>query len=509
MSKDQKALQEFLKRRHPDYQSRLSHWDFLDAAYEGGREWFDTNIFRYIKEGDREFADRISRAYRFNHTREAVDLVNKYIFKIRPSRKQDAPEELLQFWKNATLGGLDVDQFMKTVSTRSSISGRVWIFADTNKRHEVLSRADEKEAQVRVYAYTVKQQDVLDMGFDEMGRLTWILVREFERDDVDPIESTGKVKERFRLWEPDRIRLFEIDVEKNKVFVRVSETVNELGRIPAFPVDHALGEHRYVSPGLIDDIAYLDRAVANYLSNLDAIIQDQTFSQLAMPAQGLLPGDDKFNQLLDMGTKRIFTYDGEGGGKPEFISPDAAQAGVILSVINKIINEIYHTIGMAGERTKQDNAVGVDNSSGVAKAYDFERMNSLLTAKASSLETAENRLAELVLAYHRKPLKENVVTYPETFDVRGLYDEFSIAEQLMMVDAPKAIRREQMNQVVEKLFPQLKAEVLKKIKKDIEGWLEMPEGDLLGAPLPKSVSDPARRNATTRDRQGEVTSETG
>ena len=48
-------------------------------------------------------------------------------------------------------------------------------------------------------------------------------------------------------------------------------------------------ESPYFSPSLIDDIAYLDRAVANYLSNLDAIIQDQTFSQLAIPVQSLLP----------------------------------------------------------------------------------------------------------------------------------------------------------------------------------------------------------------------------
>jgi hypothetical protein len=51
-------------------------------------------------------------------------------------------------------------------------------------------------------------------------------------------------------------------------------------------------------------------------------------------------------------------------------------------MVNKIIGEIYHSVGMAGERTKQDNAMGIDNSSGVAKAYDFERMNAMLATKA-------------------------------------------------------------------------------------------------------------------------------
>lgn len=513
MPYDQKTLQKFLERRHPEYSAKLEHWNFLDAAYEGGRGWFADNIFRYIKEGENEFAARIKRAYRFNHTREAVDLVNKYIFKSKAARKEDAPQPLQAFWKNATLGGLDIEQFMKLGSTRSSVGGRTWIFVDSNKTADVQSVADEKEANVRVYAYTVKQQNVLDVGFDKLGELNWVLVRETIRDDADPILASGEVSEQFRLWSKTDWRLFQVIREGRKVTIaQIGEGVHDLGVVPGFPLDHMIGEHRYTAPGLIDDIAYLDRAVANYLSNLDAIIQDQTFSQLAMPAQGLLPGDEKYNQLVEMGTKRIFTYDGEGGGQPFFLSPDPTQAGVILSVINKIIGEIYHTIGMSGERTKQDNAVGIDNSSGVAKAYDFERMNSLLTSKASSLENAENRLARLVMAYHGEALDEDVVKYPETFDVRGLYDEFSIGEQLMLIDAPKEIRREQMKQIVDKLFPQLAKDLLEKMKKGIEEWLELPDmgiDPITGRPLPQTVSDPARPNASTRSRQGEVTRETG
>src|SRR5690606_18711651 len=97
---------------------------------------------------------------------------------------------------------------------------------------------------------------------------------------------------------------------------------HKLGRVPAVPVDHIVSDNPYWAMSLVDDIAYLDRAVANYLSNLDAIIQDQSFSQLVMPAQALTPGDDSNNKLIELGTKRIFTYDGAAGGKPEYISPD-------------------------------------------------------------------------------------------------------------------------------------------------------------------------------------------
>ncbi len=99
---EQRKLKKFLERRHPEYAEMLPHWEFLEDCYEGGREWFEKNIFRYIKEGESEYSDRLQRAYRFNHTREVVDLVNKYLFKMEISRSQDAPESVKRFWKEAT-----------------------------------------------------------------------------------------------------------------------------------------------------------------------------------------------------------------------------------------------------------------------------------------------------------------------------------------------------------------------------------------------------------------------
>jgi hypothetical protein len=190
-----------------------------------------------------------------------------------------------------------------------------------------------------------------------------------------------------------------------------------------------------------------------------------------MPAQNVLPGEDNYTKLTEMGTKRIFLYDGEGGAAPHYLSPDPKQAQMILAVINKIINEIYHTVGLAGERTKQDNAVGIDNSSGVAKAYDFERVNALLAAKADSLEVIENRIAAIVAKWSGEEIAgPELVSYPDDFDTRGLYDEFDIAARLMLISAPDAVRQEQMKSVLDKLFPQLAKELRAKMEKELKGW---------------------------------------
>jgi hypothetical protein len=363
-------------------------------------------------------------------------------------------------------------------------------------------------------------KDILDYAYnDDDGELEWVKIREFIRDDKDPINSTGHIREQVRLWTRHEWKLYDVvDEVMNAAGSApgqpkarlLSEGVHGLNRVPVKLCDHSVTSHPYRAPGLVDDIVYMDRAISNYMSNLDAIIQDQTFSQLAIPTQGL-PGDKKTarNHIVEMGTKRIFTFDGGAGStaKPEFISPDPKQAGVIESTINMLVTQIYSTIGLAGERTKQDNAVGIDNSSGVAKAYDFERVNALLLSKAKRLESVENWIVDTVLLWAgaSRP-KEPLVTYPETFDVASLNDELVTAEALQKISAPIEVRREHMKEIVEKLLPQVPKEVWDKLMKAVEAWDAAPEGaSSLADTGTKPEAKAADKPVASKSRQGSVT----
>lgn len=491
---------ELILRRHPLYVERLPHWDFLEATYDGGRAWFSDNIFKYMKEGDEEFAARVSRAYRFNHTKQVVDLVDKYLFKMPVARnKEDAPEQVLQFWKSATLNGLDIDTFMRRVSNASSRYGRVWVVVDTTlTSSDIVTVADRKQAAGRPYCYIVRPQDMLDMAYDEAGQMQWALVRELARDDADPLNSTGDPIIRYRLWTREGWFLFEERTavatgraRLNRLKVELLNADNhDLGIVPIVQADHNFSEEPYESSGLIDDIAYLDRANANYLSNLDAIIQDQTFSQLTMPAQGIMPGEDGHEALLTAGTKRVFTYNGEAGQRPEYISPDPRQASMILQAVGKIINEIYHSVGLAAERTKDDNGGGMDNASGVAKAYDFERVNSLLASKANTLQIIEDRIARIVALWEGVELPEGpLARYPEKFDTRSLYDEFEIGSLLGALAAPNEVRRKQMQMIIDKMFPADSEVERKKLSDALKSWPPEPPVEAApGAEKPKDVA---------------------
>lgn len=471
-----KQIKDLVKRRHPEYEAKKEHWNFIADTYAGGRGWFKDNIFRYFKEGDGEYLERVERAYRFNHTREVVNLINKYIFREDINRThEDAPEQIRDFWRRATRQNISIDEFMQTLDLQSSIYGRIWVVVDSTVSGDAESIEDEKKQDGRAYAYWLSPQQMLDLAWDDDGNLLWALVVEVARDDSDPFSSTGQEFQRFRLWTQNEWYLFREEVKKGgrggspKVVLEDVGT-HGLGVVPVFPVD-CIGqsESPYFSPSLIDDIAYLDRAVANYLSNLDAIIQDQTFSQLAIPTQAVLPGDDNHSKILEFGTKRVFTFDGEHGSQPFYMSPDPKQAQMIITTVQTVINEIYHSVGVAGERTKQDNAKGIDNSSGAAKAYDFQRVNSLLITKAVRLERAERQMLTLVAKWMGIDHDEDhtLISYPESFDIRGLTDEFAVAQELATLQAPESVRRYQMEMLIDKIFPNITSKMKTEFEKDL------------------------------------------
>lgn len=507
------------ERVHPEYDGLLDHWRFCYSTYMGGEQWFSENIHRYYKEGEEEYADRIKRASRFNHTREVVDLIQKYIFKSPVKRDESASPEIKAFWLRATRAGQDIDQFMSEVSSASAICQRVAVVIDTTAMggEGARSVAEAKESGRDIYAYIVMPWDILDYSWNKTdGLLNWIKLREWVRNDEDPL-ADGEMIERRRLWTRDGWMLFQrriVTDPKNGGSAQesvelVEQGFHNLGEVPVRLVDHATVNSPFRASGLVDDVAYLDRKIANYLSNIDAIIQDQTFSQLAIPAEAL-PADQTGakNNMLEMSTKRAFTYHAGIGStaKPEFISPDPKQAGVIRDTINMIITQIYSTIGLAGERTKQDNAVGIDNSSGVAKAYDFERINSLLLSKSKRLQKVENWLARMVKVWNGEKIDQDpdLVTYPDSFDIATLGDELVTAEALLKVEAPIEIRREHMKEVVAKLLPSVKDEKWQQIMTSIDKWEPEPKVVNLPGAKPGSGSKPA----AAQPRQGSVTPET-
>lgn len=63
--------------------------------------------------------------------------------------------------------------------------------------------------------------------------------------------------------------------------------------------------------------------------------------------------------------------------------------------------------------------------------------------------------------------EHSLIAYPESFDIRGLTDEFAVAEKLGLLEAPDSVRRYQMEMLIEKIFPNISAAMQKEFEKDL------------------------------------------
>ena len=450
-----------IARRHPEYIRMFPKWKFwFDSYMSPLDEYSSLYLFKNDKEGDEEFETRRKRAYRENHSKRVVDLINTYLFKEDAVRNTDN-KFLKNFFENADGKGKSLSRFMKNVSLFSSMLGRVYIVVD-KMNPEVLTGTHKDNLDGQVYCYMVLPTDVLDIAFNDDGSVKWALIKEVVRDDDDPFKSSCEMVTKYRLWHGGDWFLF--DDGGNQV---ESGTTN-LDVCPIIAVNNEETVSEYHAPSLISDVSYLDRAIFNNYSRLDVIVNDQTFSQLIFPIEGAIVSDvidneDTREKFLTMATNRILFYASAAGEKPEFISPDASQAEFILSMIKHQTKQLYACMGLQNESSQE-----ATDQSGIAKSYDFDKLNKLLASKADNLELAEMRLLNAVKQWRGINTAQVEVDYPDEFDVKSLNQEILIAQELALLDISEKFIKEINKRVVMRALPKLPEDLQKAIFKEID-----------------------------------------
>jgi len=460
---DSKAAQvsSIIVRRHPEYHRMVNKWDFwLDSYLAPLDEYSIKYLFKNEKEGDDEFKQRCERAYRENHSKRVVDLINTYLFKEDAVRKTE-DKQLKNFIADADGRGHNLRQFFKGVSLFSSIFGRVYVVVD-RKDPENYTGTYKDNLQSSVYCYLLHPQDVLDIAFDDYGNVRWALVRERVRDDEDPFTCSGEMRDRYRLWTVGKWYLW--DDEGNET----GSGNTGLDCVPIVPVNNEETLSDYYAPSLISDVSYLDKSIFNNYSRLDVIVGDQTFSQLIFPIEGALTtavADDQEmqKQMMARAVNRILFYSANSEARPEYISPDASQAEFILNMIQHQTRQLYACLGLQNE----GNGDTKDYKSGLSKSYDFDKLNKLLASKADNLEQAEIKVFNIVKQW--KVITADVeVDYPDEFDVKTLAQEIMLAQELSLLDISQKFIKEVFKRVVAKALPKIPEEKLKEILKEIE-----------------------------------------
>lgn len=468
-----------LDNRHPQYAAMSPDWIFWAQSYNGGQEYTAAkHLFKFCRETDGRYSARLKRADRNNFTKQILDLVIQYLFKEAPARKHDKASQAIQdFWEDVDGKGTQIDDFARQLGTNVGLYGFHYVVVD--KPPEIaVTKAEQQAKGLKPYAYFVSPVDVFDVVFDDKtGHITQILIREYTRGVIDlrNERENDNLQERFRLWFKDPVSgavtwtLYKKDKDGKPVVD--SQGAISLERIPIAKVTR--GDSTYGGSSIVGDVATLDRSVYNYNSLCDEILYDQTFSILR------LPWDGKAQEFYDewglvLSTKSVLPYPKDAAMAPDYISPDASQGELILKRIDQKTNQIFKlqnlqdTVG----RTVDTQKTGGTNSaqSGIAKAYDFEKLNAGLGEFGDVLEKGEEAIAELVNLWEGETdaMHTDLIDYPDTFNIKSMVQELMEYNMLSTAVNSERFRKILEKNLVKKATPKLEEKDFIEIMDEIE-----------------------------------------
>lgn len=496
------AVKSFLDRRHPGW-SLEPHWRLCIETFEGGPEWMANNLFKFHKEGKKEFKARLERAYRDNISRDVIEVFTAHLFKAEITRDEDgAPPFLLDFIKRATRGhnAQSLTEFMRGVSDKTGAVSPCFLLVDQPAAEKAPeTHAEELAMGLKPYVYALWPTDVLNFGVTEDGEFTWALIREDYIDDTDPHAKEAVAEERYRLWLPDRWELYR-RTDKDPGFELIGTQAHPLGEVPLVRVSHKEHDSVYRGIGLIDEIVYKDRAIANNESRLDCIICDQTFSTLWMPDAGLIANTErdsegKRQRMIAAATNRICLFNDKANHVPMYLAPDAAQAGIIVDLVERLRVQVWED-ALLGSESKEKSA---GPRTATEAEFDFEKLNGALADKAANLEQAERRVLQMAARWRGLELDDDATAklckYPRKFNVQALID--SITELLGFQKFPQlgeTFWGKALERIASRYLPDLDDKEKAKMAEEIGAHFQMADliasAPLFAQGIPTPAGDP-------------------
>jgi len=221
------------------------------------------------------------------------------------------------------------------------------------------------------------------------------------------------------LWFPDRIEtIYAKDDRADPTVVDTAD--NQIGKIPAVILYNAKSHMRGQGVSDLADIADLQKAIYNELSEIEQLIRLTNHPSLVKtPSVNASAGAGAVIEIPD---------DMDSNLKPYLLQPSGQNlAGLMESINHKVeaINRIAHT--GAVRTTRQ--AV----SSGIALQTEFELLNARLSEKADNLQIAEEQIFRTYAMFQNATF-DGEINYPDTFNIRDYATDLAYFQQAKAIN---------------------------------------------------------------------------
>lgn len=387
------------------YERNQDRWNFLLESYVGGETYRrGGHLVRYTLETDAEYAQRLRSTPLDNHCKSVISTYVSFLFREEPDRELDSimTDEVESFLRDADMDGRSLDAFMKEASIWSSVFGHCWILM-TKPSVMAETLADQLAQGVRPYVNLLTPLVVTDWDWQRLPNGRYDLTYFKYIEDVNDTVTT------IREWTKDFIRTYEYN-DRSRTAELIYEEINELGEIPAVLVYNQRSQVRGIGISDIDDIADMQRAIYNELSEVEQSVRLEGHPSLVVtPDVQLGAGAGALIQMPD-GL--------DPGLKPYVLSVDPVPINSIYeSIKNRVaaIDKMANTGGIRATETR--------TMSGVAMETEFQLLNAKLSEKADNLELAEEQIWQLWCRYQGQQWMGSI-EYPGSFNIRDSEREF-------------------------------------------------------------------------------------
>lgn len=403
--------------KHPEYSNNQARWEFYLRSYLGGEDYQSGNyLTRYINESNDEYTRRLSLTPMDNHCRNIVHIYSSFLWRLPPVRSFNSLANnpaLELFINDADLDGRSFNSFMKEAQQWASVYGHVWVMVD-KPASNAGTRAEELEQGLRPYVTLITPENVYDWNYTRLPSGRFALDYLKVRESVDRKSDSEKV-ETFRIWTVDEVKVYEVSGEVERL---VDSMPNPLGIVPAVFVPAARSAIRGIGVSDVADIAYMQKAIYQELSEIEQLIRISNHPTLVKTYET--------DASAGAGAVINLPDDMDGNLKPYQLQPSGQNLDAVRAAINdkiEMINRMAHMGAVRGTEAM--------TQSGVAMQTEFQLLSARLAEKADLLQLAEEQIWRLFCQW-LDVTPDVEVYYPDSFNVRD-YDS-----ELMFLQKAKA-----------------------------------------------------------------------
>ena len=390
-----------IENQHQHYKGMIPRWEYFIRSYLGGKEYQDGKFLQaYQLEFENEYYKRIAFTPLDNHCRNIIDIYSSFLFRVEPTRNFGSLAEDMsveQFLEDADLEGRSFEALMREAQRFASVYGHVWLLMDKPSTN-VMTRAEELDQGIRPYLNIYTPENVLDWHYtrNDAGYyfLDYLKIRE---------EQTAE-GEFYKLWFLDKIDTVFVSTVNRDEPKLIASVPNPLMKIPAVILYNQRSPMRGLGVSDLTDVADLQKAIYNELSEIEQIIRLSNHPSLVKTKDtDAGAGAGSIIEIPDNIDANL---------KPYILQPNGSNLdGVLRSINHKIeaINRLTHvgTLRATAERVQ----------SGIALRTEFELLNARLSEKSQLMELAEEQLWRL-FAEWQETVFDGEIDYPDSFDIR-------------------------------------------------------------------------------------------